>query len=126
MKKSNKSDVSKSTGSTGPRRAGAAARPYAEMTTDELRRATAEFDREFVGDTFGPPTARQRAALARARRKRGRPRVGAGAKTISVTVEEGLLLQADRLAKRLHVPRAVLIARGLRAVVTEEVTLEAQ
>jgi hypothetical protein len=123
MKKPKNSDVSKSTDIAGPRRAGPAAKPYGEMTTDELRRATAEFDREFVGDTFGPPTVRQRAQLARARRKPGRPRVGAGAKTISVTVEEGLLLKADRLAKRLRVPRAVLIARGLRAVVTEEVTL---
>jgi hypothetical protein len=123
MKKAKKSDVSKPTDLTGPRRAGPAAKAYEEMTTDELRRASAEFDREFVGDTFGPATARQRAQLARARRKRGRPRVGAGAKTISVTVEEGLLLKADRLAKQLRVPRAVLIARGLQAVVTEEVTL---
>jgi hypothetical protein len=100
-----------------------ASKPYEEMTTEELRRATAEFDREFVGDTFGTPKSKQRAQLTRARRKRGRPRVGEGARTISVTVEEGLLLQADRLAKKLHVPRALLIARGLRAVVTEEVTL---
>ncbi len=123
MKKAKKSNASSSTDVTGPQRAIPAAKPYGEMSTAELRRATAEFDREFVGDTFGPPSARQRAQLARARRKPGRPRVGAGAKTISVTVEEGLLLQADRLAKRLHVPRAVLIARGLRAVVMEEVTL---
>ncbi len=93
------------------------------MTADELRRATAEFDHEFVGDSFGPPTAKQRAQLARAKRRRGRPRVGAGSKTISVTVEEGLLSKADRLAKKLRVPRAALIARGLRAVVAEEVTL---
>jgi hypothetical protein len=123
MKKSARTDAAKSPGSKKPRRLESAAKPYWEMTTDELRLATAEFDRDFVGDSFGPPTTKQRAQLVRAQRKRGRPRVGAGSKTISVTVEEGLLSKADRLAKKLHVPRAALIARGLRAVVTEEVSL---
>jgi metal-responsive CopG/Arc/MetJ family transcriptional regulator len=55
-----------------------------------LREATKEFDREFVGDT------------------------------ISVTVEKRLLARTDRLAKKLHVARAVLVARGLQAVLSEE------
>ncbi len=96
-------------------------KPYWEMTTAELREATKEFDREFIGETFGPPTAEQRAQDRRARQKRGRPRNGLGAKTISVTVEKRLLAQTDRLAKKLQVPRAVLIARGLQAVVNAEV-----
>jgi len=123
MSNSSKRDTGKSTARKNSQRAGSTAKPYWEMSTNELRRATAEFDREFVGDSFGPPSAKQRAQLARAKRKRGRPRVGAGSKTISVTVEEGLLSRADRLAKKLHVPRAALIARGLLAVVAEEVTL---
>ncbi len=94
-----------------------AERPYQGMTTAELRAATKEFDREFIGDTFGPPTPEQAAQLGRAKRKRGRPRRGMGAKTISVTVEAQLLAKTDRLAKKLRVPRAVLIARGLQAVV---------
>jgi metal-responsive CopG/Arc/MetJ family transcriptional regulator len=44
-------------------------------------------------------------------------------KTISVTVEKRLLAKADRMAKSLKVPRAVLIARGLQAVVSEEVPI---
>ena len=91
------------------------------MTTAELREATKEFDREFIGESFGPPTAEQRTQDRRARRKRGRPRNGSGAKTISVTVEKKLLAQTDRLAKKLNVPRAVLVARGLQAVVGQEV-----
>ena len=98
-------------------------KPYWEMTTAELREATKEFDKEPVGETFGPPTAEQRAQDRRARRKRGRPRNGLGAKTISVTVEKRLLAEADRMAKRLRVPRAALIARGLQAVVSEEVAI---
>jgi hypothetical protein len=97
-----------------------AVKPYWEMTTAELREATKEFDREFIGDTFRSLTSAERARFERAR-KRGRPRRGLGAKTISVTVEKGLLARADRLAKKLHVPLAVLIARGLQAVVSEEV-----
>ena len=96
-----------------------AKKPYWEMNTAELREATQEFDQEFVGETFGPPTSQELARFEQAR-KRGRPRKGLGCKTISVTVEKQLLAQTDRLAKKLHVARAVLIARGLRAVVGAE------
>jgi hypothetical protein len=84
---------------------------------------SAEFDQEFIADTFGGPTAKQKAEDRRARRKRGRPRIGKGSKTICVTIEKGLLLQADRLAKELHVRRARLIASGLRAVVNREIAV---
>ena len=104
------------------RRKTSTSKPYWEMTTAELREATSEFDREFVGDSFGPPTPEQRARFEKAR-KRGRPRVGMGSKTISVTVEKQLLAEADRLAKKLHLPRAALIARGLQAVVGKEVSV---
>ncbi len=97
-------------------------KPYWEMNTAELREATKEFDEEFVGDTFHPATAAERARFERAR-KRGRPRNGLGAKTISVTVEKRLLAETDRLAKRLHLPRAALVARGLQAVVGAEVPI---
>jgi hypothetical protein len=87
-----------------------------EMNADELAEATAEFDREFVADEFGPPDSAARARLNRARRKRGRPVRGRGAKAISVTVELSVLKRTDALAKKLRVTRAQLIERGLRAV----------
>lgn len=99
-----------------------ASKPYWEMNTAELREATKEFDQEFVGDTFRSATPEEQARFQRAR-KRGRPRNGMGSKTISVTVEAALLAKTDRLAKKLKVPRAVLIARGLQAVVSEEVAI---
>ncbi len=86
------------------------------MTTAEVRSATKEFDVEHVGETFRPATPHEQARFERAR-KRGRPRIGGGSKTIRVTVEAGLLAETDRLAKKLHVPRAVLIARGPRRLV---------
>jgi hypothetical protein len=99
-----------------------ASKPYWEMNTAELREATKEFDREFVGGSFRPATPEEQVRFERAC-KRGRPRNGLGSKTISVTVEAGLLAKTDRLAKKLHVPRAVLIARGLQALVSEEVAI---
>ena len=104
------------------RRKTSAVKRYWEMNTAELRQATKEFDREFVGDTFKPPTPTERKRFERAR-KRGRPRKGLGAVTISVTVEKKLLAETDKFAKKLHVPRAVLIATGLQAVINEEVSI---
>ena len=55
MKKAAKSSVREGGGRKTP------SKPYWEMTTAELREATKEFDREFISDTFGPPSAEQRA-----------------------------------------------------------------
>ena len=90
-------------------------KPYQQMNTRELAEATAEFDKEFVADTFSPLTPAQRAQWERFRRKRGRPRTGQGVKVISVSVEKELLDRSDRLARRLGVTRAGLISRSLRA-----------
>jgi hypothetical protein len=94
------------------------------MTTDQLRRATAEFDVEHAGETFAEPSAAQQSQLQRAKRKRGRPKIGQGVRVISVSIERALLQKADRLARRLKVKRARLIARGLQAVVSQEVSID--
>jgi hypothetical protein len=78
-------------------------KPYWEMTTAELRKATKEFDREFIGETFRPVTPQELARFERAR-KRGRSRNGLGAKTISVTVENRLLAQTDRWPRSSKFP----------------------
>ncbi len=88
-------------------------KPYSEMTTAELRVATKEFDRPFIIDTFRPMTPAERARWNRVKRNRGRPRVGEGAEVVSVSIERGLLSKADKLAKKLKVSRAKLIAHGL-------------
>jgi hypothetical protein len=89
---------------------------YSSMTTEELAKATREFDEEFVGLRSKPLTPEMRKRWLRARRKPGRPKVGKGVKVVSVSVEKGLLARSDALARRLKVRRAALIARGLRAV----------
>jgi hypothetical protein len=47
----------------------------------------------------------------------GRPVVGKGAKPIAVTIEKGLLKEADAYAKAHGLKRAELIAQGLRRVI---------
>jgi len=99
-------------------------KPVTQMTAQELADATAEFDQEFVIESFRRPSPAQRAKLQRARQKRGRPKVGKGVKVISVSIERGLLDEADRFARRLKVRRTKLISRGLRAVLDREVTID--
>jgi hypothetical protein len=95
---------------------------HEKMKTDELAEATAAYGREMAIDEFRPLTKSARIRWERARRSPGRPRRGKGVKVISVSVEQDLLLESDRLAKRLGVSRARLIETGLRAVLarTEE------
>ena len=88
---------------------------YSRMTQAELARATAEFAKEFVADTFGPPPKEAQDRWKRAKARRGRPRKGEGARVISVSVEKGLLERSDRLARKLGITRAELIAWGLQA-----------
>ncbi len=99
-------------------------RPIAKMTTKALEAMVAEFDREFVADSFGPMDSNARARLRRAKRKRGRPRVGAGSQVVSVTIERRLLKKVDRLAKRLGVSRAKLIAVGLLKITKAAESME--
>jgi len=97
-------------------------KPYWLMNTAELRAATAEFDKEWTGPGLPgkPLTAAQRAlhrrAAAAAKAKRGRPTVGKGAKIVPVTIERGLLKEADAFAKQHQLKRSQMVAQGLRLV----------
>ena len=93
---------------------------YARMTVDDLRSETAEFDKEMVVAKSKPLTAEERAWWERVRRLPGRPRRGRGAKVISVSLEQELLARSDALAKNLGISRALLIERGLKAVLAAE------
>ena len=52
-----------------------------------------------------PLNARERKQWRRFQAKAGRPKIGKGAKTISLTVERGLLKQADAFAKKHGITR---------------------
>ncbi len=94
------------------------AKPITQMNAKELGHATKDLAREFVADSFGPPSPEDREQWRRAKRKRGRPRQGRGVKVISVSLEKGLLSRCDALAKRLGLSRAAVISRGLLEVLS--------
>jgi hypothetical protein len=89
---------------------------YDEMSARELAKATAEFDGELVIDRCRELSPDEKAQWERARRKPGRPKVGNGAQVISISIEKGLLDRADRLARKLQLPRTQLIALGLETL----------
>lgn len=63
-----------------------------------------------------PLSLLQRKQWARIRRKSGRPMVGKGAKIVPVSIERGLLKEADSFAKRHKLKRSQMVAQGLRLV----------
>lgn len=89
---------------------------YPEMNARELAKATAGFDQELVIDRSRELTDDEKAQWRRVRRKAGRPKVGKGVQVISVSIEKGLLVRTDRLARNLQLPRTQLIALGLEAL----------
>jgi hypothetical protein len=90
-------------------------KPYTEMTTEELREATKEFDRPFVSQRRSRPMTKAERAEYRRTTRPCRPRVGQGAKRVLITVEQGLLRRADAFAKSRHLTRSQLISRGIEA-----------
>lgn len=93
---------------------------YSRMTAKQLALETAEFDKEMAISKSRPLTAQERAWWNSVRRAPGRPPRGRGVKVVSVSVEQGLLARFDALAKQLGISRALLVERGLRAVLAVE------
>ncbi len=79
-----------------------------DMSAVELAAATREFDAPYAFEKARPMTPAQRAEERTLRR--GRPRIGQGAKKISISLERGVLRDADALARKKGVKRSELIA----------------
>jgi hypothetical protein len=123
---------------------------YQDMTTDELREATRQYDVPAIKPSGRPlrgnMAARHKRAIEAARRaqasgkpvsnalppaekvrieqmahearaKIGRPVVGQGATSVLVSIERGLLTDADRYAEEQGMSRSELIAAGLRKII---------
>lgn len=87
---------------------------WSELNAAELAAATREYDQEMPGLPGKPLTAAQK-ALHRKAKKMGRPRKGAGSAVVGVSIERGLLKQADALARRRKVGRSQLFVQALQA-----------
>jgi hypothetical protein len=92
---------------------------FVALSDAEKEKFTAEFDKEFIMDTFGPLNATERRIWNRAKKKLGRPVKGKGHKVISVSLEKGLLQRADAFAKQKKITRAALIASSLETILAK-------
>jgi len=96
-------------------------KPYWEMTTEELRQATKEFDQEFVEDKFRPLTRAERAEWQEIQAGLRAPVKGRnGTRLIAVRVQKELLDRCTALAKKKRISRDALIARGLKRLLAAE------
>lgn len=89
---------------------------YWELTAAELREATKQFDEEFVADKSRRLTPREQAIWEDAKKKGFAKASGKAAATITVRLEQELLKDCTKLAKKRRLTRDALIARGLRAL----------
>jgi hypothetical protein len=96
------------------------AKPYWEMTAEELAAATAEFDEEHVEDKFKPLSPKNRARWERISAKLAAEEDRNGERILAVHIDNKLLEQCTALAKKKRISRDALIARGLRAVLAAE------
>jgi hypothetical protein len=88
-------------------------KPWWEMNTAELAKATAKYDRPFAAMNEAKPlTARDKKLFAKARR-RGRPQIGDGADRVLISIERKLLKRADEFATLHGLKRSELIAKAL-------------
>ena len=95
-------------------------KPYWDMTTEELREATKEFDEEFVADRAKPMTPKMKARWERAKAKLPHSEKEQTEQTIAVRLDKALLDRCTALAKKKRLSRNALVARGLRALLAAE------
>src|SRR5437764_12659232 len=86
------------------------AKPYWEMTTEELREATKQFDEEFVFERSKPLTPEMKARWERAKAKPARTDDGESEQTISVRLDKALLDRATALARKQRLSPDALVA----------------
>jgi hypothetical protein len=80
-----------------------------DMTPPELAAASAQFDQPGAFERVRPMTPTERAQERALRR--GRPKIGKGARKISISLERGVVREADALARKQGLKRSELIAR---------------
>ncbi len=86
---------------------------YWEMTTEELAKATANFDEPMVAEQSRPLTPAEKERWKKAKRKKGRPRVGQGFKRVSLSIEQSLLRRVSAVAKKRRLSRSQFFAQAV-------------
>jgi hypothetical protein len=89
---------------------------FIALSDAEKDAQVASYEKGTDPSDWHPLTPSQRRQWSRIKRKVGRPRVGKGAKIVPVSIERGLLKEADSFAKRHKLKRSQMVAEGLRLV----------
>jgi len=89
---------------------------FLSLTDAQKDAEVASFEKGIDPREWHPLTPAQRKQWTRIKRKIGRPRVGKGAKIVPISIERGLLQEADSFAKRHKLKRSQMVAQGLRLV----------
>jgi hypothetical protein len=89
---------------------------FIALTDTQKDVEVAQFENGTDTRDWRPLTPAQRKQWTRIKRKSGRPIVGKGAKIVPVSIERGLLKEADSFAKRHKLKRSQMVADGLRLV----------
>jgi hypothetical protein len=96
------------------------AKPYEQMTLEELREATREFDKELPVGPDGmagrPLNAAERRQWNIVQRDLRRPRPEKGFKRVTISVDADLLKYSDAYARRHNLNWSQLVAAGLRRI----------
>ena len=92
---------------------------FAGLSDAEKEAVYQECDDPDVALNSKPLRPKMRKLWNRAVHKGGRPRIGRGAARVLISVEKGLLEDADAFARRRHLTRSELFSRGVRAVLAK-------
>jgi hypothetical protein len=90
---------------------------FAAMSDVEKENVYRELDDPSVARRAKPMSPAMKKLWTKAKGKGGRPRVGRGATRVLISVERGLLEDADAYARRAKMSRSELFSRGIRAMI---------
>ena len=89
---------------------------FAARSASEKEAVYLDCDDPDVALRAKPLSPRMKKLWELAKRKGGRPRIGQGATRVLISIERGLLEDADALARHQKITRSQLFSRGVKAV----------
>ena len=90
---------------------------FAALSAEEKEAVYQHLDDPKIALKSKPMNQRMKSLWKKAKHKGGRPRVGRGATRVLISMERGLLEDADAFAEKRGLTRAGLIAQSVRAYI---------
>ncbi len=90
---------------------------FAALSSEQKEAVYQQLDDPKIALRSKPLDRRMKSLWKKAKHKGGRPRVGRGSARVLITMERGLMEDADAFAQRNGLTRAGLIAQSVRAYI---------